>query len=258
MASGSLAALCASASRKVCGVGAAGSVGVTGSPMAPATCASTGLSMASASVTSFVNSVITLAPEKLVAASLTSSKLFLMSAISASRMASWNWPWNSAAILRALPIHWPTMRSTPGSSFGPMAISATTAMTTSSLHPMSNMKESAHAQAVQNLNSLAGFEGARGFSQPVVMAGSDRLAADVRERRRGRRRRIVVDRLDGLRGLFRGVFVFLHALLEGLDARGDVAHQIRNLAAPKQQQDHCDHDDPVPNAHRTHPATLQT
>jgi hypothetical protein len=28
-----------------------------------------------------------------------------------------------------------------------MAISATTAMTTSSLHPMSNMKESAHAQA---------------------------------------------------------------------------------------------------------------
>ena len=50
--------------------------------------------------------------------------------------------------LRALPIHWPTMRSTPGSSFGPMAISATTAMTTSSLHPMSNMKHSAHARRV--------------------------------------------------------------------------------------------------------------
>jgi len=85
-------------------------------------------------------------PVKPVAASLTSSKLFLRSAISASRMASWNWPWNSAAILRALPIHCPTMRSTPGSSFGPMAISATTAMTAISLHPISNMNFSAHAR----------------------------------------------------------------------------------------------------------------
>jgi hypothetical protein len=37
------------------------------------------------------------------------------------------------------------MRSTPGSSFGPMAISATIAMMTSSLHPISNMKISAYA-----------------------------------------------------------------------------------------------------------------
>src|SRR5262249_19123193 len=176
MPSGSGPAACVSASTKVCGVGAAGSVGVSsaspgdvaGSPTALATWASTGLSMASASVTSFFSSVITLAPVKLVAASLTSSKLFLRSAISASRMASWNWPWNSAAIVRALPIHCPTMRSTPGSSFGPMAISATTAMTTSSLHPISNMKESAHAQSQSELNSLAGFEGARGFSQPAL------------------------------------------------------------------------------------------
>ena len=79
-------------------------------------------------------------------ASRTSSKDFFRSAISASRIASLNWPWNSPAILRALPIHWPIMRSTPGSSFGPMAISATTAMTSSSLHPMSNMKLSAHAR----------------------------------------------------------------------------------------------------------------
>ncbi len=108
-----------------------------------------GLSMSPicrASLTSFCSEVMTLAGERPVAASLTSSKLFLRSAISASRMASWNWPWNSAAILRALPIHCPTMRSTPGSSFGPMAISATTAMTTSSLHPMSNMNSSAHAR----------------------------------------------------------------------------------------------------------------
>ena len=52
--------------------------------------------------------------------------------------------------------------------------------------------------------------------------------------------------------------VVLHALLEGLDALRDVAHQVRNLAPAEQQQDDCDHDDPVPNAKRTHPATLQT
>ena len=91
-------------------------------------------SIFSASLTSFCSEVMTLPPVKPVAASLTSSKLFLRSAISASRMASWNWPWNSAAILRALPIHCPTMRSTPGNSFGPMAISATTAMIANSLH----------------------------------------------------------------------------------------------------------------------------
>src|SRR2546423_6067146 len=159
-----------------------------------------------------------------VAASFTSSKLFLRSAISASRIASWNWPWNSPAILRALPIHCPTMRSTPGNSFGPMAISATTAMTTGSLHPMSNMKVSAHARIWPQ--PLAGFGGARGFSQCGFYLNG--LAANVRARRR--RRRIVVDGLRRLGGLFGHLVVFLHALLEGLDAGGDVAHQVRNLA----------------------------
>src|SRR6516225_3317817 len=37
----------------------------------------------------------------------------------------------------------------------------------------------------------------------------------------------------------------------------DGAHQVGNLAATKQQQDDCDHHDPVPNAKRTHPAILQ-
>src|SRR5260370_20474082 len=67
----------------------------------------------------------------------------------------------------------------------------------------------------------------------------------------------MIDRLHGL-GLFRSLVIVLHALLEGLDALRDVAHQIRNLAATEQQQDDCDHHDPVPNAKRTHPATLQT
>src|SRR5271169_5880307 len=84
---------------------------------------------------------------------------------------------------------------------------------------------------------------------------SDSLAADIRSRRRGRRG-VVIDGLDRL-GLLGGLFVVLHALLEGLDTLRDVAHQVRNLAAAEQQQDHCDHHDPVPNAKRTHPATLQ-
>ena len=42
--------------------------------------------------------------------------------------------------------------------------------------------------------------------------------------------------------------VFRHALFEGLDALGDVTHEVRNLAASKQQQDDDDHEQPVPNA----------
>src|SRR6266478_1057239 len=85
---------------------------------------------------------------------------------------------------------------------------------------------------------------------------SDSLAADVGARRRGWRCVVVIDRLHGL-GLFRSLVIVLHALLEGLDTLRDVAHQVGNLAAAEQQQDDCDHDDPVPNAKRTHPATLR-
>src|SRR5207302_8162294 len=101
------------------------------------------------------------------------------------------------------------MRSTPGSSFGPMAISATTAMTTSSLHPMSNMENSAHAKVAPFPVNRIG----RRFASPF-RPRSDSLAADVRSRRRGRRR-VVIDGFDRL-GLVRGLFVVLHALLEGL------------------------------------------
>src|SRR5579863_6563413 len=199
-----------------------------------------------------------LPPANPLAASLTSSKLFLRSAISASRIASWNWPWNSLAILRALPTHCPTMRRTPGNSLGPMAISATTAMTANSLQPISNMKASAHARP----NAFPNRDWAgRVFIPPVLIppaynvpGSSDRFAANVRPR--ALRRSGVVDRLYRL-ALVGDFVVVLHALLEGLDALGDVTHQVGNLAATKQQQDDPDHDDPVPNAQRTHPATLQ-
>src|ERR1700692_670692 len=69
-----------------------------------------------------------------------SSTCFFRSAISASRIASWNWFWKSAAMPRTLRVYWPSVRNTPGSSFGPITISATTTISRNSLPLMSNMK----------------------------------------------------------------------------------------------------------------------
>jgi len=43
-----------------------------------------------------------------------------------------------------------------------------------------------------------------------------------------------------------------HALLEALDALGDVTHQIGDLATAEQKHDNQDHQKPVPNRKRTH------
>src|SRR6266702_1932646 len=141
------------------------------------------------------------------------------------------------------------MRRTPGNSLGPMATRATTPMRTNSLQPMSNMTSSVHAKP-RSAQSLTRRIGAA--TRVSRAPGSDGLAADVGSRR-GRRGRV----LDGLGrlGLVGDLVVVLHALLEGLDALRHVAHEIRNLAAAEHQTDHCDHQDPVPNAKRTHPAT---
>src|SRR6185437_8380946 len=155
------------------------------------------------------------------------------------------------AILRALRTHCPNVRRTVGSSFGPITINATTPMRRNSLHPMSNIKASAYAQRPTPLRRT------RGRPASVLGAsGSDSLAANVRTRRR-RRGAGVFDGLHRL-GLFGGGVVLLHALLEGLDALSDVTHQVGHLAAPEQQQDDDDHQHPVPNAKRTHPATSKT
>src|SRR5690606_32811705 len=61
---------------------------------------------------------------------------------------------------------------------------------------------------------------------------------------------LVIDRLRRI-----GRLVIRHALLEALDALGDIAHQFRNLAAAKQQQHHHQNDQPMPDAERTHFAT---
>src|SRR3977135_1363766 len=108
-----------------------------------------------------------------------------------------------------------------------------------------------------SLNRCCRTSAARPTRRGALAArGSDSLAADIRARRRGGRR-VVIDRLHWL-VLFRSLVIVLHALLEGLDALRDVAHQVRNLATAKQQQDDCDHDDPVPNAKRTTPAHIET
>src|SRR4051812_4795571 len=103
------------------------------------------------------------------------------------------------------------MRSTPGSSFGPMATRATTPIRTSSLHPMSNMRSSVHAKPRPAQSPTRRIRAAIRVSRAP---GSDGFAADVGPRRG--RRGIVLDRLGRLGGLVGDLVVVLHALLERL------------------------------------------
>src|SRR3546814_4765757 len=67
-------------------------------------------------------------------------------------------------------------------------------------------------------------------------------------------RRVLIDALGILAGLAVLLLaVFLEALLEGVDALSHVAHQLRNLAAAAEQdQDHRQHDEPVPDTTASH------
>src|ERR1043166_6902632 len=166
-----------------------------------------------------------------------SSTSFLRSASSASRIASWNWLWNSDAMRRTLDIHCPSVRSAPGNSFGPMAISATMPIRSSSLQPISNMM----TPTIAPLGASAGLALGGGRS-----AGHRRARCGL------------LDRLHriGLGGLF-GLFLFGQALLERFDALGEVAHDVGNLAAPaEQQQADRKQDDPMPNAQAAHAMIL--
>src|ERR1700674_3950788 len=71
--------------------------------------------------------------------------------------------------------------------------------------------------------------------------------------------RLMIERLDrfGLWRLDLGAVILRHALLEGLDALCDIAHQFGNLAASEQQQHDADHHDPMPQAQTTHKITLR-
>src|SRR5262249_15218039 len=171
-----------------------------------------------------------------------SSTCFLRSAISASRMASWNWLWKSAAMLRMRRVHCPSVRRTAGSSFGPMKISATTPISRNSVQEMSNMGTSrpAHRSRIDR-RPLAGRE------QPQATSGHLALDALLHVGR------LMVDRLGGVGLGGVGGFLLRHAALEGFDALGDIAHHVRNLAPPAKdkQQDDADYQ-PVPDAQRAH------
>src|SRR5436309_748181 len=145
-------------------------------------------------------------------------------------------------------MYWPTVRSVAGSSFGPMTINATTPMRTSSPQPISKMKACTPTDAVTSrLAAHARMHRAPAAGRAAASAHLAGLAL------RNRLCRLMLDRSARFRGFgLRSLLVFLHALLEGLDALGDIAHQLRDLAPAEQQQDDGDDDDPVPNAQAAH------
>src|ERR1041385_8819040 len=136
-----------------------------------------------------------------------------------------------------LPIHWPSVRKTVGSSFGPIAISATMPMITSLPQSSSNIGL-ANSQARQ-----APTMPARSAAQSALLRAHSPGALGVRFRRTGS---LMIDVLGRLR-FVRRLVVFRHALFERLDALREVSHQRRNLASSP-EQDHHDHqdDDPMP------------
>src|SRR5580692_6813441 len=151
-AAGSVLAACAPAgSRSLCSTAATGAA-ISGAGAASLTAKppSSGGSAAGSGLASSERSISLLVASRSLRTSLSGSKFltscarsstcFLRSPISASRIASWNWFWKSAAMLRTLRVYWPSVRNTPGSSFGPITISATTPISRNSLQLMSNMK----------------------------------------------------------------------------------------------------------------------
>src|SRR2546428_7745979 len=118
---------------------------------------------------------------------------------------------------RSLLIHCPSVRSTVGSSFGPIAISATTAMSSSSLQPISNM-EASTPRGAQCVGAPPIYAARR-----LVAAARERSAglARLRDGRGWSGRRLVVDRLRvGLDGLGLDFFFLRQPFLERLDALG--------------------------------------
>src|SRR5579883_3004600 len=153
---------------------------------------------------------------------------------------------------RTLRVHWPMVRMTAGSSFGPMTTSATMPMSRNSVQLMSNMKyppphpltappPASAPGGLQRLNARVAARAldlALGLRGLLDVAGTDGL---------------VINRLDGRVGLALRGLVVRHAFLEGFDALGDVTHHLGDLAAPAkdQKQDRAD-DQPMPNAQRAH------
>src|SRR5580658_1715039 len=155
-------------------------------------------------------------------------------------------------MLRILRVHCPIVRITPGSSFGPITISATTPMSTNSVHEMSNMEtlRPSHPSAAISADRervvrrcVARSRGASGQRALDLAFGLARA-----------RRLLMVDGPDRRVGLGSRLGLVLgQALLEGLYALGDVPHHVGNLAAPAEHQKNDGADDePMPDAQRAH------
>src|SRR5215212_7154764 len=174
---------------------------------------------------------------------------FLMSSSSASRIASLNCDWNSEAIFLTCEVMLPSVRSAFGRSFGPMTMSATAPITSTSPQLMSNMVGPRRLAPSSARRRTAASPRSAGLALADRSGGGRRLR---------RRRRLVLDGAQRIgrgrrrRRRYGGRLFLAHALLEGFDALRDVAHHVRDLAAPEQQQDDDAHDEPMPNAYATH------
>src|SRR5207249_2785139 len=139
------------------------------------------------------------------------------------------------------------MRAVFGRRSGPMTISATTAMTTISEKPMSNMEWEQFARAAgrrpfQNGGlSKASPQAARRshfLRRLLAHFAFDRLAGNLRWRFRRRR--------------FSVRFAALHPLFEALDGAPEVLAHVAELLRAENQHDDQKDDQPVPNAQSTH------
>src|SRR5215831_14829738 len=122
----------------------------------------------------------------------------------------------------------PSVRATLGSFSGPMTISATTAMTTISEKPMSNMMR-------QGCRATRG--GTRLLRLFLLRLAFDRLAGS--------------ELLRGLRAL-RLVLRAFHAVLESLHRAAEILADVAQLRGAEDQHDDQQHDQPVPDAQSTH------
>src|SRR5690606_14177913 len=133
--------------------------------------------------------------------------------ISVSRSASSNCVRNSPAILRRFEVMRPNALSIGGRSFGPTTTISTIPMKRSSVQPISSIQEGSCNPACRS-----------GPGAFFVLFG------------------LVLDRLCGFRCV-----VLADALLEALDALGNITHQFRYLATAKQHEHDDQNDQPMPD-----------
>src|SRR5262245_4761116 len=137
----------------------------------------------------------------------------------------------------------PAVRATFGSFSGPITSSATTAMTSSSEKPMSNIvpggpkKEAGRARRPRG--SVTRAPPASGLGAGLLLdLAFDGLARHLRWR------------AAAVRRAFRGAA--LHPVLEALHRVAEVRSDVAQLLRAEDEHDDQQHDQPVPDADRSH------